>query len=116
MIKRYRMVIEGFDCRYRNLEDCGIFMSDLVEILQTKKILFGQVEILKDMIQGCSDKAKPGISMFVIYLESGSQLHTWPEEEFVALDVFSCKNFRSDDIVFHFKNFFNPMRFETKFL
>jgi len=34
-----------------------------------------------------------GVSGCVIWIESGAQVHTWPEHAFAALDMFSCKEF-----------------------
>lgn len=34
-----------------------------------------------------------GLSIFQVWLESGLQFHTWPEENFWAGDIFTCKPF-----------------------
>ena len=34
-----------------------------------------------------------GFSGFVILYESHVSFHTWPEENFIAIDIFSCKDF-----------------------
>lgn len=36
---------------------------------------------------------KGGISAFIIIAESHISIHTFPEQEFASVDVFSCKNF-----------------------
>lgn len=38
----------------------------------------------------------PGISGFIILAESHLSFHTWPEREYVSLDLYSCRSFDTD--------------------
>lgn len=40
-----------------------------------------------------TQKIEPGITAFCIISESHLSIHTWPENNYFALDLFSCKNF-----------------------
>lgn len=44
-------------------------------------------------------QADCGISAQVIWLESGVQIHSWPEAGLLTLDVFSCKPFDEQAII-----------------
>jgi S-adenosylmethionine decarboxylase len=46
-----------------------------------------------------------GISGFVMLYESHISLHTWPEENYVAMDIYSCKNFDHKEAVKYLKKF-----------
>jgi len=109
MIERHRMVIEGFGCRTRTLTDCSAFMTQLVRRLGTLELGRIQINVVPKTILNSRGKfAVPGISVLVEYLESGAGLRTWPEERFVTLDIFSCKEFDSQSIIVLFKGFFSP--------
>ena len=75
-----------------NLEAMHGFLDDLVNKLDVQEIA-RTVLYIGDKV--CPDK-KPGISALVIFLESGLMVHTWPEERFATVDIFSCKEFRKD--------------------
>lgn len=109
MIERHRMIIEGFGCRTRTLTDCSMFMTQLVRRLDTLELGRIQINVVpKTIVNSKGEFAAPGVSVLVEYLESGAGLRTWPEEEFVTLDIFSCKAFDPQSIIVLFKGFFSP--------
>ena len=55
-----------------------------------------------------------GLSGFVILYESHISFHTWPEENYVALDVYSCKDFDEGAAVDYLKKFLNSNRLKVK--
>jgi S-adenosylmethionine decarboxylase len=55
-----------------------------------------------------------GLSGFVILLESHISFHTWPKEGFVAMDVYSCKDFNHENTVKYLKNYWRPKKMRTK--
>ena len=47
-----------------------------------------------------------GYSIVQIITESHISLHTWPEYNYLAIDIFSCKSFDETKIIKKIKNFF----------
>ena len=48
-----------------------------------------------------------GVSGFVIIAESHISVHTFPDREYVNIDVFSCKEFDADDAMAQVSEFFS---------
>src|SRR3989338_6212137 len=46
-----------------------------------------------------------GLSGFVILYESHVSFHTWPEENYIALDVYSCKEFSGKEAIDYLKSY-----------
>lgn len=61
-----------------------------------------------------SDTNDCGITATMVWLESGVQLHTWPEYSFMTIDIYSCKDFNTDDVDEVLKSFFKPVEFVRK--
>lgn len=115
-IIRDRLVLEGFGCK-RNL-DCVQSIYDFLVLLSQEanmrilvppSIVRVPVEHAAAQIETTYDW---GVSGTVIWLESGASVHTWPEAEFVALDVFSCKTFDHRRVEDVFAKTFDPDRVE----
>lgn len=50
-----------------------------------------------------------GVTGFLLLAESHISLHTWPEENLAALDIFSCGNMNPDIIVNYLRNQLHPV-------
>lgn len=58
-----------------------------------------------------------GVSGIVLIAESHFSLHTWPERQYVALDIFTCgEQMRPDDAIFAFKKAFEAESVRVKVL
>jgi S-adenosylmethionine decarboxylase len=52
-----------------------------------------------NIIKAASHKFQPyGVTAFLLLSESHISIHTWPENKFAAIDVFSCVPFDSDAV------------------
>ena len=111
MIPKYRMSIDGYGCKNsRSLDGCNQFLTMLVETL---KINERQRQLVSSPVAQQSEDIKPGISAQMIFPESGLQLHTWPVEEEVSLNIFSCLEFDRVLIEKAFRSFFRPEKIEV---
>ncbi len=56
-----------------------------------------------------------GFSGFVIIYESHISFHTWPEENYIALDVYSCNDFSEKRAIKYIKRYFetNDMKIKS---
>ena len=57
-----------------------------------------------------------GLSGFVILLESHISFHTWPKDGFVAMDVYSCKDFNHENTVKYLKSYWRPKKMRIKII
>jgi S-adenosylmethionine decarboxylase len=56
-----------------------------------------------------------GFSIVQIITESHISLHTWPEYNYLALDIFSCKNFDENKAIEKIKKYFkNKIKIKFK--
>ncbi|MBN2198029.1 adenosylmethionine decarboxylase [Candidatus Wolfebacteria bacterium] len=55
-----------------------------------------------------------GISGFIMLYESHISIHTWPEEKYMAMDIYSCKNFSDKEIIKYLKKYFGCEIMKTK--
>ena len=94
-----------------NLNYCNEFMTELV-----KRLGMQEIGRIAHYIGGNSFPDSPGgVSIAVIFLESGAQLHTWSEEEEFYLDVVSCKKFDPEQIDNLISYYFNQEPYQRVF-
>lgn len=55
-----------------------------------------------------------GLSGFIMLYESHISLHTWPEEGYVAMDLYSCKDFDEKAITEYLKEFWDAKKVKAK--
>lgn len=55
-----------------------------------------------------------GATGFILLEESHISIHTWPEKNYVAIDVFSCKPFDIEKINHLIQSFFQTENIDTK--
>lgn len=55
-----------------------------------------------------------GLSGFIMLYESHISLHTWPEEGYVAMDVYSCKDFDDKAIAKYIKEFWRAKKMKIR--
>ncbi|QQV01597.1 MULTISPECIES: adenosylmethionine decarboxylase [Chryseobacterium] len=93
---------------------CNIQKSSFVP--EIKEILNKVVEELNlGKVQEAYKQFHPfGATGFILLEESHISIHTWPEKEFAAIDVFSCKPFDTEKINSILKDFFETNEINTK--
>ena len=55
-----------------------------------------------------------GVSGFVMIAESHISIHTFPDQDYVFMDIFSCKNFEADRAVRYLTRAFEAKKFEKR--
>lgn len=91
----------------------GKLIEDKKELEQ---LLYGAAKAAKSQaLQLSIYKFAPhGITGVILLAESHIALHTWPEINYIAIDIFTCgKQARPKDALLYFKKHLNPKRVEV---
>lgn len=51
------------------------------------------------------DNCQGGVSAITVWLESHASLHSWPLDNYISIDLFSCKMFEYEDILSFTKDY-----------
>ncbi len=88
------LTIDASGCNIEKLKDAGL----VYDILLNLPTLMGMTPMTLPYVVKWKDKwaDTPGVSGFVMIAESHISIHTFPEENYVFIDVFSCKGFDID--------------------
>jgi S-adenosylmethionine decarboxylase len=79
------------------------FLLELVKITEMKAITKPSVLYYEH-----EEREESGVTGFVIISDSHISVHTYPFKKSLYLDLFSCKNFNSDDVIKYVKGTFEP--------
>jgi S-adenosylmethionine decarboxylase len=104
-----------YDCKKGTCDDIGLcynFLEEIVEHLKMKKQ--SPPFIFKSDAQEFPDKA--GLSGWVPLIESGIQIHTLSVKNFISIDVYSCKEFKTTELEKFVKKFFYPKEVEANLI
>ena len=85
------VMVDGTECDNRALRSLKFVYKVLDELpgyIGMTKMTLPQVVFWKDKWA-----KSPGVSGFVMIAESHISIHTFPDDDYVFIDVFSCKNF-----------------------
>ncbi len=111
----YLLTLDLYGCQEGACDDldlCYRFLVDLVEKLgmhkQSPPFIFRSDE------QKYPDKA--GLSGWVPLIESGIQIHTLIPKNFISVDVYSCREFSTDEIAEFAKGYFACEEVEMNFV
>ena len=106
------LTIDASNCNRKKLTDQSL-VYDILNNLPKK--LGMHKMILPHAVKWLDPGATiPGISGFVMIAESHVSIHTFPEKDYVFIDVFSCKGFDVDNAVKLLTNAFDAKRYTKK--
>ena len=78
----YQKTIDFYNCDSHIINDCNIIESILLEATRIMELT-----VVKTTIHSFSPI---GVSGVVVIQESHIAIHTWPEYNYVAIDIFTC--------------------------
>jgi hypothetical protein len=109
---RQRLIIEGFGCS-KNLYKPGfahMFLERLTAALDMRILVPPMVVRVPVYCPAPELETQDlGVSGFVIWMESGAQIHTWPGDRLATLDAYSCKEFQPAKALELFEKAFAPV-------
>jgi S-adenosylmethionine decarboxylase len=108
------LMLDGYGCDRQKLEDLDL----IYRILEDLPARIGMTRIMPPYVFKYSGLRPEdwGISGFVLIAESHISIHTFPEKQFVSVDIFSCKAFDADLAATYFKKAFHMTKAETNVL
>lgn len=57
-----------------------------------------------------------GLSGFTILYESHISLHTWPEKNYVAMDIYSCRNFNAKPVIKYLTDYWQTKKLKVQII
>lgn len=103
----YQKTIDFYACDAQSIDDCAYIERTLLEAARIMNLTVVNATIHEFM--------PIGVSGVIVIEESHIAIHTWPEHEYVAIDIFMCSpyNTLAAGIAF-LKDAFKASRVETK--
>ena len=106
------LIIDASSCNRKKLTDQSLvydILNNLPKELGMHRMTLPQV--VKWLDPGATIN---GLSGFVMIAESHISIHTFPEKDYVFIDVFSCKGFDVDSAVKLLTNAFDAKKYTKK--
>lgn len=91
------LTVDAQDCNKKKLVDTKFIyrlLDKLPSVLSMNKMTLPYVVEWKDKWA-----ETPGISGFVMIAESHISIHTFPEQNYAFVDMFSCKDFNAEEAI-----------------
>ena len=108
------LMLDGYGCDKKKLQDLNLIYRILDELPNQ----IGMTKIMPPYVFKYSG-VKPedwGLSGFVLIAESHISIHTFPEKNFVSVDIFSCKGFDAEFAEVYFRDAFEMVKAESRVL
>ncbi|MBU0646946.1 adenosylmethionine decarboxylase [Patescibacteria group bacterium] len=106
------LIIDAYGIEEKKLKDGKTIRKLLNDLPEKFKMrILGKVVIEKVASEHYPDW---GLSGFVMLYESHISFHTWPKEGYVAMDLYSCKDFDDESINKYLKEFWKAKKMNVK--
>ncbi|MDY0041646.1 MAG: adenosylmethionine decarboxylase [Desulforhabdus sp.] len=108
------LMVDGYGCNRSALEDINL----ICDFLDHYPARMGMTKIMPPYVFRYSGTVPEdwGVSGFVLIAESHISIHTFPEKQYLSLDMFSCKPFDTELAVEFVKERFQIQKYEMKVL
>lgn len=108
------LMVDGYGCERAGLEDMG----RIYNFLDAYPAEMEMTKIMPPYVFRYSGTVPEdwGISGFVLIAESHISIHTFPDKQYLSLDMFSCKPFDTGLAVDKIKQYFKIQKFEMQVL
>lgn len=109
------LTLDLYGCKKDTCDDlslCYKFLEDLVIKLKMSKqsppFIFKSDDVMYP--------EKAGLSGWIPIIESGIQIHTLTQKNFISIDIYSCGDFSSENIVDFVKDYFDCKEVEMHYI
>jgi S-adenosylmethionine decarboxylase len=108
------LMLDGYGCDEKVLQDMNFiynFLDEYPDQMDMTKIMPPYVFRYNGTVP-----EDWGVSGFVLIAESHISIHTFPEKQYLSLDMFSCKPFDTDKAVETIQKHFRIRKYEKRVL
>jgi S-adenosylmethionine decarboxylase len=108
------LILEAYGCPKSNLAD----LNRVSEVLDAYPAQLNMTKIMPPYVFTYKGTVEDdwGVSGIVLIAESHISIHTFPDKQFVTLDIFSCREFDVDEAVAYFCDIFAPESYDKQLL
>jgi S-adenosylmethionine decarboxylase len=108
------LILEAYGCPSTNLADLGM----VSEVLDKYPAQLDMTKIMPPYVFTYRGAVEDdwGVSGIVLIAESHISIHTFPDKQFVTLDIFSCREFDVEEAINYFCNIFKPESYDKQVL
>jgi S-adenosylmethionine decarboxylase len=108
------LILEAYGCQKEALADVGL-VSRTLDAYPAKLMM---TKMMPPYVFAWNDSSPEdwGVSGVVMIAESHISIHTFPEKQFVTLDIFSCREFDVEAAIEFFCSVFKPETYEQQVL
>lgn len=106
------LIIDAYGVDYKKLKDFKAIKNLLNNLPEEFKMRPLSTPVIKKVISDFYPDW--GLSGFIMLYESHVSLHTWPEENYVAMDIYSCKDFDDKAVAQRLREFWGAKRMKMK--
>lgn len=106
----YHLVFDAYGCPIKKLNSKKMCEEVLNQaVIKAKMHKIGEPHIIKASgNETLGGKDPGGFSGFVIIQESHISIHTFAKRGFVSIDIYSCKEFETKEVIKYLKEVFEP--------
>ena len=111
----YELLVDCYDCKEGVCDDlalCYEFLDQIVPFIEMEKQ--GEPAVFRTDEERFP--GKDGLSGWVPLAESSIVIHTLSLNNYISLDVYSCKEFDINKVLEFVKKWFNPKNIDTNFV
>ena len=83
----YQKTIDFYACDAKSIDDCAYIKQTLIEAARIMQLTVVNATI--------HEFSPIGVSGVIVIEESHIAIHTWPEHEYVAIDIFTCSPYNT---------------------
>lgn len=110
------LTLDFYDCNKGDLDSFDFIhniLDELPDLIGMKKLTKPSLTVYDGNAESFD---KGGISGFVIIAESHISIHTFKEQNYASIDIFSCKDFDIDKTINYLVNKLGSNRFEKNLI
>ncbi|MGC8490493.1 MAG: adenosylmethionine decarboxylase [Syntrophobacteraceae bacterium] len=108
------LILDGYGCDSESLQDINLiynFLDNYPSQMDMTKIMPPYVFRYNGLVP-----EDWGVSGFVLIAESHISIHTFPDKQYLSIDMFSCKEFDTDVAIRTIKGYFDIKKHDAKVL
>ena len=110
------LMLDCYECDKEKLNDLNLVYKLLDELPSEIGMHKMTLPYVVTWDGGKTSNDPGGISGFVMIAESHVSIHTFPDQGYFTMDLYSCKDFDKEFVVEYVKNLFGAKRIEQEFV